>query len=154
MKKLILIRHAHRHKVPGIINNGLSNKGEKQARLVADYYSAFFKDQKSPLLSSPLKRCIETLEPLSKRLDTEIEIVQSLGEGSGLYERAEKFLRDWESLDLDLCIACSHGDWIPVFLERYAGLVTDIKKGGWAELEFLGRKQFKVVKLLQDLVED
>lgn len=154
MKRLILVRHAHRDTGDGRnLDNGLSEKGKKQAELVKDYYITCFGDESMPLFSSPKKRCVETLQPLAKHLKQKIEVVQSVGEGNDLFQRTEDFLLEWLARDIPVCIASSHGDWIPIFIERYAGFSTEIKKGGWAELEHLDGKKFRIVNLIQDLGE-
>jgi hypothetical protein len=60
------------------------------------------------------------------------------GDGTppGLDQKIDLFFADWVHRKDPLTVACSHGDWIPEFLARYATIQTDVKKGAWAELDW------------------
>lgn len=140
-KTLILVRHAHRETGLGRErDNGLSEKGREQAELLQDLFKKAHPGQTARLVSSPKKRCLETLAPLARMLRVEVEEDPTLlesGETPGSLEsRADRFFADWVGRTEPITIACSHGDWIPEFLERYATVQTDVKKGSWAELEY------------------
>jgi hypothetical protein len=47
----------------------------------------------------------------------------------------QKFFRWWKQRAPDVVVACSHGDWIPLFTRLALGTEVDLKKGGWLEIE-------------------
>lgn len=88
----------------------LSEKGRVQAEEVAAYVA-----QSTParLVSSPALRCRETLSPLGRDLDLEVEVDERLFEGP-----REPWLADLvlEAAADDGLVVCTHGDVIPVLL--------------------------------------
>jgi broad specificity phosphatase PhoE len=144
-KTLILIRHAHRDKPNGRQeDNGLSEKGKRQAKKVAAYFEKTHPGEMPYLISSPKVRCVETLQPLAKREKAEIQISSLLDEQAeqpkiestqSFYQRVENFCQWWHSgKSPELTIACSHGDWIPACLQVLVGTPAELDKGGWAEI--------------------
>lgn len=146
-KTLVIIRHAHRDTSKGQeLNNGLSDKGRKQVRNIFDFYFERFPEVEKPVLfSSARRRCIETLEPLARKLERRLVVnplllEQTEKETSAQFkQRIRRFKKDWEKSSSELTIICSHGDWIPVFFKELLGLETSLKKGGWAEVEWDGK---------------
>lgn len=139
-KILIILRHAHRDKDLGAaVDNGLSEKGKKQALAAAEFFLARFgADQKALLLSSPKKRCQQTLAPLAKRLDLDIQVLPCLNEAqraAQLDQNIDEFRYFWDQSSEPIVVICSHGDWIPRYLERVTGVATQLSKGAWAQLE-------------------
>ena len=140
-KKLILVRHAHRNVIDPADDNGLSEKGKKQADAICNYFLKSFGKKSDPqLLSSPRTRCQETLAPLAKKLELESKILHLLDEGAQtkhgpLEKRIEEFLAWWRDEAPAFVMACSHGDWIPVFFGMAIREDLNLKKSGWAELE-------------------
>lgn len=140
MKTLIVVRHAHRDKAPGReTDNGISPKGKKEARLLARFFERRFSEDFKPdevtLVSSPKRRCVETLLPLAAGLGVEVQISPDLDEGEALGPRIRSFIESWSRIESPLTVICSHGDWIPVFFEKFLGVAIDLKKGAWAEVE-------------------
>lgn len=142
-KTLIVLRHAHRDTSKGTTqNNGLSEKGRRQVRYLFDFFFERFPDFERPkLISSPKKRCLETLEPLARKLERKLNLEPLLEERrdtetlAQFKKRIRLFKRDWIQSKDPLTILCSHGDWIPLFLAEAIGAEIHLKKGGWAELE-------------------
>jgi phosphohistidine phosphatase SixA len=141
-KTLIILRHAHRDKDAGSrSDNGLSAKGKKQAKAAAAFFKSRFgldPDSKPLLFSSPKKRCQETLEPLARKLETQAEILPCLNEArtaTELEQNVADFRYFWDQHPAPLIVICSHGDWIPRFLEATTGSPISLAKGGWAQLE-------------------
>lgn len=138
MKLLILIRHAHRDISEHESDNGLSEKGLKQALLLAEYWKKQLNEKLVVLLSSPKKRCRETLAPLAKALEAKVKICKDLDEqlsteGSTKFnKRIQTFLKDWEGSEDLITIACSHGDWIPQAIAMATGENVSLKKGAFA----------------------
>lgn len=148
MKTLILIRHAHRDVQLRSQDNSLSNKGLKQVLALKTYCR---KRHESPpslqktggaiFLSSPKKRCIETLTPLADALGYPLQVESALNEkqmGEGIYEfeqRVERFLDQCTSLPAQEVYICSHGDWLPVASEKLLGISLQHKKASWLEVE-------------------
>jgi 8-oxo-dGTP diphosphatase len=135
-KILILVRHAHRDKpMGGILDNGLSEKGRRQAKRVRERFEAELGGSaRAYLVSSPKARCRETLEPLSQLLGTEIAINEMLNEGEPVIQKVRSFLEWWRLKGPSLTVICSHGDWLPVCIGELTGVPYELAKGGWAEL--------------------
>jgi broad specificity phosphatase PhoE len=148
---LIVVRHAHRDKLDGgAADNGLSEKGTKQALRVARYYRRLYGEQAPRLVSSPKRRCIETLDPLAKDYHLTLEVNALLDEGDGLLSKIHRFLTWWESCDDRVVLICSHGDLIPALFRQAIGKKIELDKGGWSELVLEGDK-FRLRSLIQKL---
>lgn len=85
------------------------------------------------ILSSPLVRCVETVQPLASSLGLLVELHPALAEGADLEE-------SWALLEAlgadEEAVLCSHGDVIPPILDRLArrgilaqGPDRDVAKG-------------------------
>jgi phosphohistidine phosphatase SixA len=81
----------------------LTTKGIKQARDIVEALSPY---PVASIFSSQYLRCVQTVQPLAKRLRLKIEESVSLAEGHGLAGLHE-FLDD---SDLDNAVLCTHGD--------------------------------------------
>jgi len=162
-RQLIIVRHAHRDKPKPLgsgADNGLSKKGKAQAKEVARFFLKFVKPS-SPsavkLLSSPKKRCVQTLDPLSAKLKCPIEILPALDEqgssqsGEAFQKKIRTFFDAWEKGGNPITIICSHGDWIPLALKMLSGTSVDLKKGGWTQLNF-ENGNYQLTWILQKLV--
>lgn len=142
-RRLIIVRHAHRDTSQGrSLDNSLSKKGWEQAASVAKDLSSKLKGKKFVLISSPKKRCRETLQELAVALDCKIKISRLLDErdedletGSAFRKRIKKFVRWWENSKSSITVICSHGDWIPELTSMIQGEGLDLRKGEWVELE-------------------
>jgi broad specificity phosphatase PhoE len=150
---LIVVRHAHRDKSAGRdSDNGISPKGRKQAMRVLEHFKKEFPGLHAPvfkLLSSPKKRCVETVQPVAEAAKLKVHTSSLLDEGPELEDRARKFLTEWKREGSGVTMICSHGDWIPLFLELATGVPTDLAKGGWAQLENVDGKLI-VTRLIQE----
>ncbi len=114
--KLVLIRHAKAgssdHFAGEDFYRPLSKPGERQALAIADLANLAGADA---IISSPYLRCIQTVQPLSKRLDIPIVTDPILGDAT-----ASRELKIW--LDKTVTgapgfkVVCSHGDVIPVIV--------------------------------------
>lgn len=137
-KTLVLVRHAHRDTADPAADNGLSPMGRRQAKALRRFYERRFGSKGALLISSPKKRCVETLEPLAEELGRKLKTDPRLLEGPRLLGRLEDFLEWWLEEAPRRMVACSHGDWIPEFLDMTIGAALPIKKGGWVELSHDG----------------
>lgn len=136
-KTLVIIRHAHRDKPEGhAADNGVSEKGRKQAARVAGFFERRFEGAVPLLLSSPKRRCIETLEPIAEATSAPIQVDPALDEDGDLEGKISDFLSRWRKTGEPLTVISSHGDWIPVFFQEVLGHSIDLDKGGWAEIEW------------------
>lgn len=149
-KTLILVRHAHRDTTYKEEDNGLSVKGIQQASIltqeIKDQLSKLPVDQialpEILLLSSPKRRCIETLQPLENFLKTPILINPLLGEQLNsensfqFQKRIQNFFDQWIEKNAPLTIICSHGDWIPSAIKLLVGTDKEINKGEWTQIDF------------------
>ena len=89
----------------------LTKKGIKQAEDLVDVLSPY---PVASIFSSPYVRCVQTVQPLSKRLRLKVEQSVSLAEGHGLAGLHE-FLDDEE---LDNAVLCTHGDIVWELVEH------------------------------------
>lgn len=123
MAKLYLVRHAkageRRLWEDDDVDRPLSAKGWKQSELVAKRLA---KLDVSTLLSSPYLRCVQTLEPLAKRLKQPIVVEQRLCED----EPFEPVLDLLSELPPG-AVMSSHGDVIPATLAALERRGTEIR---------------------------
>ncbi len=92
----------------------LSPKGEKQARLLVDPLLA---RHPTRILSSPYRRCIDTVSPLALAAGLRVEEDDRLAEGAG--RGAVELVRVLAAAGTDAAL-CSHGDVIPDILATLA----------------------------------
>jgi broad specificity phosphatase PhoE len=143
-KILVLIRHGQRDNSQPSLDNGLNDKGKEQARMLRRFFSARFQpdDLKRGvwIVSSPKKRCIETLTPLAKSIERPVDIHPDLIEqdiketSADQIRRIQHFLKEWKESKAELTILCSHGDWLPMATQQILGLPIGFKKGAWVEI--------------------
>jgi len=81
----------------------LTKKGIKQAQDIVEVLSPY---PVASIFSSQYLRCVQTVQPLARRLRLKVEESVSLAEGHGLAGLHE-FLDDG---DLDNAVLCTHGD--------------------------------------------
>lgn len=159
VKKIVLIRHAHRDVTDRSLDNGLSEKGHKQVQSLIQFTerdrASLFKNAKSiEWFSSPKIRCVHTLTPLARHWGQRIEIEKRVDEQGAFEEsremkkRIQKMIEQWTLSESDLIIVCSHGDWIPLAIELWTGSSVSLKKCGWAEIGQDGN-QMILVDLIQ-----
>ncbi len=74
------------------------------------------------VVSSPARRCLDTVGPLAERLGLEVEVDDRLGEGSGA-QGALAVARDLQEVD---AVVCSHGDVIPELLDSCERAGTEL----------------------------
>jgi broad specificity phosphatase PhoE len=141
--RIILIRHCHRHKTGPRgrkANNGLSSKGKIQANRIQAFFSKHVKDPAPMLISSPLKRCTETIAPLSALTHQPVTLTPGIleqGEKESQREFESRLKIFWEELlsqSFNTCVICGHGDLFPVISQLVFGLSIELKKGGWIEM--------------------
>lgn len=146
-KCLILIRHAHRDLKDRGLDNGLSSKGAKQAARLQRYASRVFSEsdvREADIVSSPKRRCLETVEPLAKELGLRVTpdkalLEQEKGESFAAFsERIHVALKKYLTSSAPLTILCGHGDWLPLATFHLLGLAVEMKKGSWMEVRWDG----------------
>jgi broad specificity phosphatase PhoE len=149
-KTLVLIRHAHRDNSLRQRDNGLSDKWKDQARWLKKYFQMRFEKPEGVwLVSSPKKRCLETLAPIATAANLEIDVnpdldEQASAESVAKFEgRIQHFLKEWQLMPQPLTLVCGHGDWLPLAALQLLGSHCDFKKGGWMELEWDGSALLK-----------
>jgi broad specificity phosphatase PhoE len=92
--------------------------------------------------SSPKKRCIETVAPVAREYLQTIEIEDLLTEHSSseneaLYlARIDEFLDTWKYEAGNVTVVCSHGDWIPLAIQKLTGVKLNLRKSGWVEVVY------------------
>lgn len=119
--QIYLVRHAHAGSKSSWGGHDrarpLSKRGRRQADGIADLLAGAPIDR---LLSSPARRCVETLEPLAERLGIAVEGDPRLEEGArptDALSLADE-LRDSGAH----VVVCSHGDVIPDLLRSVRDL--------------------------------
>ena len=120
---LYLIRHADAGMrdpySPSDHLRGLSEDGLRQATRIAD---RLVDSGVTRVLSSPYPRCVQTVEPLARRLGVEIETDTVLAEGVD----GRRTLALMMALAGTEAVLCSHGDVIPDVLRLLAMTGTSI----------------------------
>src|SRR4051812_29682252 len=102
-KILVLVRHAHRDTSCREADNGLSEKGQTQAVRLKSELAAKLANKQPLFVSSPKKRCIETLKPLAKTFRKDVQIDPLLLEeaseekSSEFIDRIQDFLKWWKT---------------------------------------------------------
>lgn len=113
---LLLLRHAHagdRDRWEGDDRvRPLDDRGVHQARALVEAYAGRRIER---ILASPWTRCVQTVEPLAAALHLDVEVEDTLGEGTPL-DVAQRLLRRVHD---DAAVLCTHGDVI-------AAVVTDL----------------------------
>ncbi len=132
--KIVFVRHGHRDKPVPDADNGLSSKGQSQVDDLVKALKSGALPQSEYFWTSPKKRCVETLGPLSKAAQCPLQIEPLLDEqhaGENMLrfqERLERLLEKAEKLN-SVIYCCSHGDVIPEAIELLTGRSVDISKG-------------------------
>jgi 8-oxo-dGTP pyrophosphatase MutT (NUDIX family)/phosphohistidine phosphatase SixA len=98
----------------------LDEKGRKQAEALAESLIHY---PVKHVLTSPYLRCVQTVEPLARRLGLEVEKVDELAEGAS----AEDVARLVRGLGGELAVLCTHGD----VSEEIVGPDAPNRKGGF-----------------------
>lgn len=123
MGQLYLVRHAkageRRLWKESDLDRPLSKKGWKQSEAVGKRLE---RAGPSDLLSSPYVRCIQTLEPLGRRLKRAIAVEPRLTEDEPV-EPVLDLLREVA----DGAVLCSHGDIIPAVIEALKRTGTEVR---------------------------
>ena len=97
----------------------LTRAGREQAEAIMRVLG----DQPVPrTLSSPYRRCVDTLQPLATKLGLSVEVVQVLAEG----EPAAAVVELLTALP-DGSVLCTHGDVIPAVIDvlAFGGMAID-----------------------------
>ncbi|MGB0112357.1 MAG: phosphoglycerate mutase family protein [Ilumatobacteraceae bacterium] len=118
----------------------LSKHGWKQAEAIGKRLSK----HATSLHSSPYVRCVQTLEPLARRLGVEIHDEQRLFEGEP-FEPVLDLLADVG----DGAVLCSHGDIIPDVIQALARRGMEVQTpADWrkASIWVLKRKHGRIAK--------
>ncbi len=153
-KTLILVRHAHRNTDDRTLDNGLSEKGFEQAQRLSEFFLQHFSDPKPHLISSPKKRCRETLASMASGLRKRVFVSSLLDEASPgesttqFFNRITRFLSACKRSKAQVIVACSHGDWIPACIQVSTGQSLELKKGGLVQLA-LSKERVQIEKVIQ-----
>lgn len=100
---LFFVRHAHSTYTPDELERPLSDRGLKDAKLVAELLKRMDIDH---VISSPYKRAIQTVEGIAKYIGKEIEIVEDLRERTlsphPIADFNEAITKVWSDFDFSL----------------------------------------------------
>ncbi|MER6946421.1 NUDIX hydrolase [Nonomuraea sp. NPDC000554] len=134
---LVLVRHAaagSRQEWQG--DDGLrplDAEGQAQAATIAQVLPAY---QPELLISSPSRRCVQTLEPFS----SSIRLEPLLSEESQDPRKTPALLRDLRAPTA----VCSHRKVLPELIHALSGEEVHLRKGAFAVLHRLGRRVVSV----------
>ena len=121
--RLYVVRHAHagsRSSWDGSDETRpLTNRGRRQADAIADDLRSA---RVTRLVSSPYRRCVQTLDPLARQLRLPVESDVRLAEGAGGAAALE--LADELAKEPHAAVVCSHGDVIPELLRILKATTT------------------------------
>lgn len=95
------------------IDRPLTSAGRRQAAELASRLAAV---SPTVIVSSPYRRCVETLEPLAVAIDAEVRIDARLGEFATGRARPDTALFELLHSLPDRAVLCSHGDVIPAII--------------------------------------
>lgn len=114
---IYLVRHAHAGSRSAWEGDDrerpLSSRGRGQAAWLTERLGG---EKVRRIVTSPHRRCVETVEPLAAALDREVVVDERLAEGADPQDAAEWLV----SLSPKTVVACSHGDLIPKVLRYLA----------------------------------
>ena len=98
----------------------LSATGRSQSQALVDHLAA---EPVASILSSPARRCIDTVEPIAQARGLHVEVDDALAEGTPL-DVADRLLRRLRSSDV---LLCSHGDVLGAIITslRRRGAISD-----------------------------
>src|SRR5262245_38207012 len=143
MPTVYLIRHAHageRAQWAGDDEHRpLSEKGHRQAKNLA---KSLQHADVGCLLSSPATRCVQTIEPLGKKLGLAIEPVKELREGAD----PTWVIMLMEEMAAQQPAFCGHGDVIPEVIDLLVRRGMDVdgpagnNKASWWAVEYDGER--------------
>jgi broad specificity phosphatase PhoE len=141
-KTLVLIRHAHRNTDEPSRDNGLSDKGHDQVRKMVEFARHRLGDRNALLLTSPKKRCQETIGPIALEFGALVVIDPRLSEyapgetAAAYHARIDQFIDYWKRDCPETTVVSSHGDWLPIVIQKLTGVQVGLKKAAWCEIEF------------------
>lgn len=146
-KTLILIRHAHRDTSQRELDNGLSEKGQRQTRRLVKYFQKRFRHEdwgadEVQFESSPKVRCLETLSPIAQIMGKTVNLEPRLTEqkpqeGFARFQaRLQDYLKSWTESSASVTLICGHGDALPLMTYHLLGAAVDFKKAGFLELQW------------------
>jgi 8-oxo-dGTP pyrophosphatase MutT (NUDIX family) len=108
----------------------LDERGRRQAEALVDQLAPFELER---IVSSPLDRCLQSVEPLAAARGLDVEAVDELAEGRGS-EQVRSFLL---GLRGDAAVVCGHGpELVPLFgkTKKGATVVVEAANGALGEL--------------------
>ncbi len=119
----------------------LSEVGREQSSRSADEILIRAKTagaQSFQLISSPLKRCLETIAALAKRLNSKAEIQEHLRlrdhweSGDEFQQRLSRPLDLYRGVESQkLLVICTHADVLDFYLAKFQGPPTEIGKANF-----------------------
>jgi 8-oxo-(d)GTP phosphatase len=110
----------------------LDVRGRRQAQALVDELAAFDVDR---IISSPLARCVEMVEPLARARDVELETSEDLSEGAGP-ERVRDLIL---GLDREAVAICGHGPELQPLFRKIKKGETVVVEPTESQLLELGR---------------
>ncbi len=147
---LLIVRHAHRDKKVGRdIDNGLSSKGNQQAKNIKNFYERKFDNQKPIILSSPKRRCLETVERIAKKTKVIVEVSDLLDEDGDIAQKVGDLISKIQGYRQSPIVVCSHGDVIPSLISSLVHADVELDKGGVIQINKLNG-EYQIKNLIQD----
>lgn len=124
--QVLVVQHGEKERKPG--DPGLTAAGQDQAAQTARWLANRF--EITALWASPLRRAVETAEPLATALELTVQIDARLRErmnwdGDGL-QSIDDFLDEWDRASSDRSYVPSSGDSSQQAAARFLDAITDI----------------------------
>ncbi|WP_219461272.1 NUDIX hydrolase [Nonomuraea rhizosphaerae] len=132
---LVLVRHGHagsRQEWKGDDSRRpLDDVGRAQAATVARVLPAY---RPEVLLSSPSRRCVQTLQPYASGVKADIKLEPLLSEEGQDWHKTPTLVRELRTA----AAVCSHGKVLPELIGTLSGKDVHLRKGAFAVLHRLG----------------
>ncbi len=121
MKKIYIIRHCEAEGQP--FGSQLTERGFEQAEYLTEFFSDIKIDQ---IISSPFLRAIQSLEPLSKKLNLSIEIEERLSERLLSTTDLEDWLEKLKATFIDMDLSFEGGESNQIATNRGVSVIKNI----------------------------
>jgi 2,3-bisphosphoglycerate-dependent phosphoglycerate mutase len=124
LKKIYILRHCEAEGQPA--ESQLTERGFKQALDVSEFFSEIKIDR---IISSPYKRAIQSIQPLAKRLNVEIEINRQLTERVLSTKNLSDWLEKLSTTFKDIELKFEGGESSQEAMKRIVEVVEEVFNG-------------------------
>jgi len=126
VRRVLIVQHGEKERLPG--DPGLTALGHAQATATADWLLA--REAPEAIWSSPLRRAVETAEPIAERFGVDVVLDARLRERMNWegphVESIDEFLQDWQRASADRSYVPGSGDSSEQAAGRFLAALADI----------------------------